>query len=680
VRGVAEEVESRYAPEEGRVLRRFLKLAKGVSFQCAAVEVRDARERAELVAWLRAEFPERAFVEQRLHPLPHDNLWLSLREALDALRPLPGGFVWVLSGFEDAIGPDPSVRPVLFEQFNVQRDLLVRDLPVTMLLCVHPATVARFTSVAPDFTDYITTWVRETERAEARSPLWLESPLSQDARPALVGKEWPELLVQAEAAIQRGERHAARDLLARFSLSTSASAWELEHATVRASLRELEGDLDGAVDVLERSLAKKAADEREESRYVALIKLGNLRVRQGRYSEAEALLRRVLDGVARVTELRDALRGGATHAIAIALNNLGRYAEAEQLLRESLRIDEIALGKAHPSYGASLHALAGVLRQQGKYTEAEQLLRESLRIKESSLGKAHPSYGASLHELAGVLSQQGKYTEAEELLRESSGIYKRSLGKAHPDYGTSLHELAGVLRQQGKYTEAEQLLRESLRIKESSLGKDHPNLAPTLDGLAQIVFRNGDRAEAERLSRRAVSIERATHGDLHPNVGQALLTLAFLQHAAEHPDARTSAREALAILHATLGPSHPVTRQAAQIAAQIEGGPHPGPTNSLETLLKTAADLARRGRLDDARTLLRDNARAAASAGADAAVASILNLLADVELARGDRDAALAAVDRFIEIATALHQEDAVAHGRALRAEIVALPPRPQET
>lgn len=554
MRGVAEEVESRYAPEEGRVLRRFLKLAKGVSFQCAAVEVRDARERAELVAWLRAEFPERAFVEQRLHPLPHDNLWLSLREALDALRPLPGGFVWVLSGFEDAIGPDPSVRPVLFEQFNVQRDLLVRDLPVTMLLCVHPATVARFTSVAPDFTDYITTWVRETERAEARSPLWLESPLSQDARPALVGKEWPELLVQAEAAIQRGERHAARDLLARFSLSTSASAWELEHATVRASLRELEGDLDGAVDVLERSLAKKAADEREESRYVALIKLGNLRVRQGRYSEAEALLRRVLDGVARVTELRDALRGGATHAIAIALNNLGRYAEAEQLLRESLR------------------------------------------------------------------------------------------------------------------------------IKESSLGKDHPNLAPTLDGLAQIVFRNGDRAEAERLSRRAVSIERATHGDLHPNVGQALLTLAFLQHAAEHPDARTSAREALAILHATLGPSHPVTRQAAQIAAQIEGGPHPGPTNSLETLLKTAADLARRGRLDDARTLLRDNARAAASAGADAAVASILNLLADVELARGDRDAALAAVDRFIEIATALHQEDAVAHGRALRAEIVALPPRPQET
>ena len=554
MRGVAEEVESRYAPEEGRVLRRFLKLAKGVSFQCAAVEVRDARERTELVAWLRAEFPERAFVEQRLHPLPHDNLWLSLREALDALRPLPGGFVWVLSGFEDAIGPDPSVRPVLFEQFNVQRDLLVRDLPVTMLLCMHPATVARFTSVAPDFTDYITTWVRETERAEARSPLWLESPLSQDARPALVGKEWPELLVQAEAAIQRGERHAARDLLARFSLSTSASAWELEHATVRASLRELEGDLDGAVDVLERSLAKKAADEREESRYVALIKLGNLRVRQGRYSEAEALLRRVLDGVARVTELRDALRGGATHAIAIALNNLGRYAEAEQLLRESLR------------------------------------------------------------------------------------------------------------------------------IKESSLGKDHPNLAPTLDGLAQIVFRNGDRAEAERLSRRAVSIERATHGDLHPNVGQALLTLAFLQHAAEHPDARTSAREALAILHATLGPSHPVTRQAAQIAAQIEGGPHPGPTNSLETLLKTAADLARRGRLDDARTLLRDNARAAASAGADAAVASILNLLADVELARGDRDAALAAVDRSIEIATALHQEDAVAHGRELRAEIVALPPRPQET
>ncbi|MBN1208930.1 MAG: tetratricopeptide repeat protein, partial [Myxococcaceae bacterium] len=49
------------------------------------------------------------------------------------------------------------------------------------------------------------------------------------------------------------------------------------------------------------------------------------------------------------------------HILALASKAQGRYSEAEALLRRSLSIDEKALGGEHPDYGASLHALAGVL-------------------------------------------------------------------------------------------------------------------------------------------------------------------------------------------------------------------------------------------------------------------------------------------------------------------------------
>src|SRR6185369_17292211 len=111
--------------------------------------------------------------------------------------------------------------------------------------------------------------------------------------------------------------------------------------------------------------------------------------------------------------------GTSLHELASVLSRQGKYGEAEDLLRQALTLFEKALGRTHPSYGTTLHELASVLSRQGKYGEAEDLLRQALALFEESLGVAHPSYGASLHELAGVLSRQGKYGEAEDLLRQA---------------------------------------------------------------------------------------------------------------------------------------------------------------------------------------------------------------------------------------------------------------------
>ena len=77
-------------------------------------------------------------------------------------------------------------------------------------------------------------------------------------------------------------------------------------------------------------------------------------------------------------------RFGADHSnVALGLNNLanlyhtqGRYAEAEPLLKRSLVIYEKALGSDHPQIALFLNNLAMVYEAQGRYAEAELFLKQ----------------------------------------------------------------------------------------------------------------------------------------------------------------------------------------------------------------------------------------------------------------------------------------------------------------
>jgi tetratricopeptide (TPR) repeat protein len=90
-------------------------------------------------------------------------------------------------------------------------------------------------------------------------------------------------------------------------------------------------------------------------------------------------------------------RFGADHPdYAIALNKLalvyraqGKYGEAEGLLKRALVIRERALGANHSDVGQTLHNLALVYRDQGKHGEAEGSNKRALAIREKALGTSH---------------------------------------------------------------------------------------------------------------------------------------------------------------------------------------------------------------------------------------------------------------------------------------------------
>ncbi|MEM9461503.1 MAG: serine/threonine-protein kinase [Myxococcota bacterium] len=206
----------------------------------------------------------------------------------------------------------------------------------------------------------------------------------------------------------------------------------------------------------------------------------------------------------------------------------GKYEEAETLLRRALQATEQARGADHPDVTSSLQNLGIVLSRRGKHEEANALLRRALQIDERTLGKDHPHVAADAHNLAAELQLQGRYAQSEALLRRALGIYERAMGKEHPDVALILNNLAPVLAGRGHHQEAEAMLRRALRIQERALGPEHPHVADTVQNLGNARVIEQDYVEAQALLRRALQIYERTLDADHPAVANSAQSLGSL--------------------------------------------------------------------------------------------------------------------------------------------------------
>ncbi len=82
---------------------------------------------------------------------------------------------------------------------------------------------------------------------------------------------------------------------------------------------------------------------------------------------------------------------GRSHSLDLTLNNLavlyydqGKYAEAEPLLKRALAIREKALGPEHPHVAQSLENYAALLRQTARANEAERMEARAKAIRAKS--------------------------------------------------------------------------------------------------------------------------------------------------------------------------------------------------------------------------------------------------------------------------------------------------------
>ena len=285
----------------------------------------------------------------------------------------------------------------------------------------------------------------------------------------------------------------------------------IEPFRVIAQIRTGEIIWRNASDFLEENLGKNHLDT--AASYTNLAYNIN---EQGRYTEAETLLRKAL-------KIRKRLYGEDPLSTAESYNNLahnldaqGRHADAEPLHRKALDINVAASGGNNRYTATIYNNLALNLKNQGRYAEAEPLYCKAIKICKQVLGENHSDTAGSYNNLASNLNAQGRYAEATPLYRKALEICKQVLGENTPDTAGSYNNLATNLDALGHHAEATPLYRKALEICMQVRGEDHRETAETYNNLAYNLCKQGHYAKAERLLRKAVKTMESSIGPQHP--------------------------------------------------------------------------------------------------------------------------------------------------------------------
>ncbi|MCK6452103.1 MAG: CHAT domain-containing protein, partial [Alphaproteobacteria bacterium] len=245
---------------------------------------------------------------------------------------------------------------------------------------------------------------------------------------------------------------------------------------------------------------------------------------KGNFVEAEKLFRRLLEDREQGRVMRGPPLPAILSRLGYSIAEQGRYAEAEPIMRRSLLLSEQE-GADPRSVGGALTVLGNNLRMQGRVTEAEPLMRRAVAVRERHQ-PGTTDLAVTLSHFSLVLRHLKRFEEAESVLRRALAIREEKLGPDHPHVGMNLVGLSMVLREQGRLDEAAALAERAIKIQEDKLGQRHPRTAQALVGHGLAKLAQGDHAGAEALLRRAAVMREESLGPQHPDTA-----LAYANHA-----------------------------------------------------------------------------------------------------------------------------------------------------
>ena len=217
----------------------------------------------------------------------------------------------------------------------------------------------------------------------------------------------------------------------------------------------------------------------------ATSSLASLRRAQGKFAEAESLIRKVLQTQRRLlgSEHPDTLMSITNFAIVLQAQN--EFVKAIPLFNEAVETSRRSLGSDHPQTLHSIDCMGVALMSQGQASGLD-LLKEALEGRRRTLGNNHPDTVASMVNVAVKFQSIGKAVDAEQLLLEAIAVQRVSLGSSHPHTLTSIHNLAITLLSVNRIREAESFFLEAFEGRRGMLGPNHPDTVSSLRGLTSL--------------------------------------------------------------------------------------------------------------------------------------------------------------------------------------------------
>jgi CHAT domain-containing protein len=204
----------------------------------------------------------------------------------------------------------------------------------------------------------------------------------------------------------------------------------------------------------------------------------------------------------------------------------GDCAGAQRLWSTALVMAERTLGANHPSIAEFLRRLGFASFSAGNLTEARRLRERALRIGERTLARCDPAMTRLMNSLAESFRYDGEYFEARRLYGRALTTIEQCLGKTHSEYATYTFNDASLAREIGDLAEADTLYDRALQIWIKGLGPDHAYVARGLDALAEVAAMRGQLQRSRELYERALAILRRQLGANHPQVAWMLTNLA----------------------------------------------------------------------------------------------------------------------------------------------------------
>ncbi|MFT3791838.1 MAG: serine/threonine-protein kinase [Rudaea sp.] len=258
------------------------------------------------------------------------------------------------------------------------------------------------------------------------------------------------------------------------------------------------------------------------------------------------------------------------------LTSQGRYAEAEPLLRDSLALCRKILGPKHTLVAYALVDMGFLNVSLGRYDEAGREFKEALDIQIELQGSDSLFVGGTRDELARLYLYKGRYEEAERLARAALPNFTLRADMHRPgEHGESAY-MARVLNHLGlaqlglnqldaASATLEQALANEIRFNsETSFYVADDHLA-----IGRVQQAQGKLSEAERSMRKALAIYRE-HNEVNlAGRAEVLEKLGALLQMQQRDEAKSVLGESASIRARILPPDAPQRRRVEALIAAL---------------------------------------------------------------------------------------------------------------
>ncbi|MDA4888454.1 tetratricopeptide repeat protein [Streptomyces sp. MS2A] len=276
---------------------------------------------------------------------------------------------------------------------------------------------------------------------------------------------------------------------------------------------------------------------------------------QGRYAEAENVLRSGLDELELSGEEKGHGEAMALDCMADLLEDCERYEDAEPFRRATIMATERYWGPDHPSTYRARRDLVYVLRRLDRFAEARDEVEAVEPHLVTALGELHSETLWFRALRAQIHADLEEYDEAVDLQRQVLALGTDLFGPIDRTTLTLRHSLGLILNKSGRVTEAEGVLRTVLADECVHLGTEDSYTNVTRYVLADVLDSLGRTEEAIVVCRELLAIEERTLPTDSPETAKTRRRLAtFLTTTGEHQEAAEHLGKAWTVLRRVTGP------------------------------------------------------------------------------------------------------------------------------